>query len=67
MISNYDTIVDDFKKKIKLAQETCLHEKTQWVEEYWALGHSTGCMLKVCLNCNKTLERKEPKYGVSVK
>ena len=60
-VSDYDKLEDSFNKKILDLQKRCPHKKTKWVEEYWAFGHSTGGMVLVCLNCNKTLERKEPK------
>jgi len=63
MSSDYEKLEEDFDKKIMDLQDKCLHKETMWMEEYWAVGHSTGCMVRVCLNCNKTLERKEGKGG----
>ena len=67
MISDYEVLEEGFNKKIMRLQETCPHVKSEWMEEYWAVGHSTGCQVRVCLNCNKTLERKEPKQVWEIK
>jgi hypothetical protein len=49
----------EYKEKLKHLQEACPHEKqSDWIEEWWAPGHSTGRMVKVCSNCNKVLQGK---------
>jgi hypothetical protein len=52
---------EEYQKKLKHLQQTCPHEKqSDWMEEWWAPGHSTGRMVKVCSNCNKVLQAKRP-------
>ena len=64
MSSDYNKLEDDFNKKIRLMQNKCPHKESGWIQEHWAIGHPTGSKVCVCLNCNKILERKEPKpYG----
>jgi hypothetical protein len=37
----------------------CPHtDETDWMEEWWAPGHSTGRKVKVCANCNKVKHAK---------
>lgn len=66
MGSGYDDLKKGFEERVDELQASCPHTKTEWVEEYWAFGHSTGAMIHVCLNCNKILGRKDPEYGVNV-
>ena len=53
----YNQLKKEFDKKVKNLQEKCPHKKTQLRVEWWAYGHATGHTLKVCLTCNKRLER----------
>ena len=39
------------------------HEKSGWMEEQWAIGHSTGCQVKMCLRCNEELDRIGKSYA----
>lgn len=52
----------DIRKKcdedIKQLQHICQHIESQWMEQCWAPGHFTGRTVRVCLNCEKTLETK---------
>ena len=32
------------------------HIASDWMEEQWAPGHSTGRKVKVCLRCNKNMD-----------
>jgi hypothetical protein len=50
---------EDYEKKLKELQETCPHEEmSDWMEEWWAPGHSTGYQVKTCNECNKILSKK---------
>ena len=45
------------KKDIEALRTECKHEKlTDWMEEWWAPGHSTGRKVKVCEFCEKVME-----------
>lgn len=56
--TEYEKLQETFDKQVKFLQDTCPHEKTQWMEHWWAMGHSSGYKVEVCLNCNKTLREK---------
>ena len=57
---DYDRLSDEFRHKAVELQKTCPHKKTTaWIAEWWAVGHSTGRQIKVCLNCNKIVKTKE--------
>jgi hypothetical protein len=43
---------------LKALQERCPHLNSQWVVECWAIAHSTGYDIRVCINCEKVLERR---------
>jgi len=50
---------EDYKRNLKELQETCLHEeRTDWMEQHWAPGHSTGFEVKTCNECDKIVSRK---------
>jgi hypothetical protein len=49
---------DKFQADLKALQASCTHpEVTDWIEEQWAPGHSVGTKVKVCLVCEKVIER----------
>jgi hypothetical protein len=53
-------LYEDYQQRLKQLQDKdCLHtEETDWMEEWWAPGHSTGRKVKVCANCNKVMQAK---------
>jgi hypothetical protein len=61
-MSDFDRLKARQEKEILALQKRCPHKKTEWMDEWWALGHSTGRRVRCCLNCNKKVEIKEPVY-----
>ncbi len=58
-VSGYDRLTKAYKLKVKKLQSTCPHKRiSEWMAQWWAIGHSTGYIVRVCENCNKILERK---------
>src|SRR3989304_5984025 len=56
----YDSLRD---KAIEELRKSCKHEQvSDWSDEWWALGHSTGFQLKVCNMCEKTIHRRTSCY-----
>ncbi|MEK6883402.1 MAG: hypothetical protein AABY22_27490, partial [Nanoarchaeota archaeon] len=47
--TSYEDIKKDFELRLERLQEECRHKKTKWMDEWWAMGHSTGKKVKVCL------------------
>lgn len=48
-----------FNKEVEILQNKCPHEhQSEWIEVWWALGHSTGYKIKRCLDCNKQIDKK---------
>jgi hypothetical protein len=46
-------------EEIKNFERSCKHGKlSDWMEEWWAPGHSTGIMVRVCKRCGKIVESK---------
>ena len=54
-MKTYKQLKREFDKKVKELQAKCPHKRTKWMEHWWAIGHSTGTRVKVCLRCNKIL------------
>lgn len=47
------------KEEIEELQLKCKHRKlTDWMEEQWAPGHSSGRKVKLCKFCNKVIKTK---------
>lgn len=45
--------------EIKALQDSCSHdERSEWMDHWWAPGHSSGYCVKLCNRCGKTLEQK---------
>jgi hypothetical protein len=52
-----ERLYEQYQKDLKHLQESCPHEQlTDWMEEWWAPGHSTGREVKACTNCNKVVQ-----------
>jgi len=48
-----------FKEAVETLRATCTHDDvSDWMEEYWAAGHSTCCSIKVCALCEVVVERR---------
>jgi hypothetical protein len=55
----YDKLKEEFEIQVEVLQKTCPHKKvSKWMDEWWAIGHSTGHQVRVCENCNKQVKRK---------
>lgn len=53
-------LYEEYQQRLKQLQDKdCLHsDETDWMEEWWAQGHSTGRKVKVCTNCNMVMQAK---------
>jgi hypothetical protein len=61
-----ERLYEQYQRDLKQLQETCPHEqRTDWMEEWWAPGHSTGREVKACTNCNKVLQARRRCRGCS--
>ena len=50
----YKQLEKEFNTAVHKLQKECKHIKqTEWTDEYWAMGHSTGRKVKCCKFCNK--------------
>ncbi|HVA83132.1 MAG TPA: hypothetical protein VNF06_03140 [Candidatus Aquilonibacter sp.] len=60
MKSEFDALKEEYESKVKKLQRTCLHKrKSGWITQWWALGHSTSYIVRICENCNKILDKKK--------
>ena len=51
-----EKLYQQYQWDLKQLQDTCPHKQlTDWVEEWWAPGHSTGRRVRACANCNLVL------------
>jgi hypothetical protein len=58
MKNKYDRLKEEFDKRVSIMQKKCKHKNTEWCQEWWAIGHSTGHQVKICKECNKVLMKK---------
>jgi hypothetical protein len=51
----------DKKKEtaLKKLQSKCKHVVSDWMDQWWAPGHSSGIQVKVCKICDKTIETRD--------
>ena len=57
VLNTYKQLKTEFERKVKELQDKCLHKQTKWCEEWWAIAHSTGNEVKICVICNKILDK----------
>jgi hypothetical protein len=54
-----ERLYEQYQRDLKRLQEACPHDHlTDWMEEWWAPGHSTGRSVRACANCNKVVQPK---------
>lgn len=54
---NAQQLRDKYEQDLAQLQETCEHEKAEWMEHHFAPGHFDG-MVFVCANCDKILKKE---------
>jgi len=48
-----------YEADLKELQENCPHtEESDWMNEYWAPGHSSNFRVKTCKECGKIVKRE---------
>ena len=52
------TLREEFERRLSHLQESCKHEKAEWMNVEWAPGHFLGREL-VCLRCEKILQTRK--------
>ena len=58
-METYKELEEEFDKKVEDLQSKCKHESvSEWMDEWWAIMHSTGWTIKRCNICNKVVARK---------
>lgn len=58
-MTTQQSLYEDYQRKLKELQESCEHLETTWADEWWATGHATGRLVRVCDCCGLTVEIKE--------
>jgi hypothetical protein len=52
-----ERLYEQYQSDLQHLQETCPHDQlTDWMDEWWAPGHSTGRKVRACVNCNKVIQ-----------
>jgi hypothetical protein len=63
-MSKIEDLCEKHKKEIEDLQRECKHEKiSNWMDEWWAPGHSTGRSVQCCEDCNKIVHSQTPCTG----
>lgn len=57
IVTTAQTLRAKFEIELQALQEQCTHDDAEWMESQYAPGHTDGAV-KVCLLCEKVLERK---------
>ena len=58
MTENMKQMKERHNKEIKELQENCSHKDvSEWLQYYWAIGHSDG-EVRVCNHCGKHVEKR---------
>jgi hypothetical protein len=61
-----ERLCEQYQRDLRHLQESCPHDQlTDWMEEWWAPGHSTGRKVKACTNCNKVVQARRRCQGCS--
>lgn len=54
-----ESLLKKYKRDLMDLQKSCTHKKvSDWVNEYWAPGHSTGRMIRICNRCESIVEMR---------
>jgi hypothetical protein len=57
--SEFKKLENEYNKKLKLLQKKCPHKrKTNWIEQFWAPGHSSNVWFRKCKRCDLILEKR---------
>jgi len=56
-MKTYNQLKKEFEKNVEKLQKQCPHKRTKWMDHWWALGHQSSYMVKVCLRCHKIIEK----------
>lgn len=58
-MSSYKELQEDFNRKVEELKKNCKHPKlSEWMDEWWAMAHSTGFEVQICEVCNTVLHRR---------
>ncbi len=60
-MTTYKQLQKEFDKAVKQLQKECPHNKSTWMEKWWAIGHSAGYSVRICNKCKKELEQNPSK------
>lgn len=60
-MKTYKQLEKEFQDKVNELQSKCKHKKlSEWMECYWAPGHSSGTSSRICLICQKKVYSEYP-------
>ena len=55
-MKTFKQLQEQFDRDVKELRTSCKHEDvSDWIEEQWAPGHSSGREVQVCNICNKVV------------
>ncbi len=55
---------EEYQQRLRALQESCPHlALTEWMEQWWAPGHSTGRRVQLCAECDKVIHVKRKCSG----
>jgi hypothetical protein len=64
-MKSFDELKKEFDEAVEKLRKECPHDNlSEWMDEYWAPAHSTGCMVKCCNFCSQIVRRIKPKMTI---
>jgi len=59
-MKTHKQLEEQFEKDVEELQNKCKHQDvSDWMDQWWAVGHTTGYQVKVCNICNKIIEKRK--------
>ena len=58
-METFKKLKKEFDEKVEELRKKCSHKKlSNWMDEWWAMAHSTGFQVKICEICSKIIKRR---------
>ena len=59
-MKSFKELTEEYEKNVEELRKNCPHKELEdWVEIYWAVGHSTGKEGRFCKLCRKLIEERQ--------
>ena len=67
-MASYKSLKGAFDLAVEELRQSCPHNiMSEWMDEWWGIGHSTGNVVRICEFCEKVVEKKGVKPVIKTK